>query len=211
MANPKDQDIDKKSQEELDAAAKAEAEAKAKADEEAGKGTGKGNSADDKDKSASWEEEIKRRDGTISALQKQVNEYQSFQKKLAGVFTPEGEGNGEPTLQDALKQIEDLKKENQTSKSEKARDAYIESLEVSEARKKELKRRVSPNSEDVAKAVDEENDALNILLQNESGSSKENNNSNRFISNKRPVADKFSKSIPNSDNAAEILAAAEGK
>lgn len=212
MANQDDQEQKNQTQEEIDAAAKA-AEEKAKADEEEGKkGTGKDNSAGkgSGDSASDLEAELKRRDGTIKSLSDKVEGYENFQKKLAGVFNPDGAEGKEPTLQDALNQIEELKKKDQLHEAEKQKDAIIDELEVSDARKRELKRRVSASSEDIQKAIEDENNYLNILLENE-GVKKEEQNQPRYISNRRPAAAQFSKNIPNSDNAAEILAAANAK
>jgi hypothetical protein len=88
--------------------------------------------------STSKEQENERLKGQISALQKKVDEESAkFQKLTQAFVTEEGEKALQP--EDVLQEVNNLKAEIKLKNLELEKNSYIDSLEISEARKKTLK------------------------------------------------------------------------
>lgn len=118
------------------------------------------------EKSTSKEQENERLKGQISALQKKLEIQSSEFEKIRNAFSKDEEGEKTLQLEDVLSEVKNLKDEIGKKNLEIEKNNYIDSLEVSEARKKTLKQLA--DSESYEKDVERINNSFDEVIASES-------------------------------------------
>lgn len=106
--------------------------------------------------------QVSAQDKALAELKQQLNRFQTGIASAIGGPEPKQE----LTIDEIQKQIAELRSKNEQSQKELEKSAYIDGLELSEARKKELKRRISI-SDEWQTAIERENAMLDRLIEEE--------------------------------------------
>jgi len=106
----------------------------------------------------------------ITVLQKKIEEKDDFQTRLAEAITGE-KPESEIKLEDLAQQVEELKRASALKDQEIVKNALIDELDISEARRKYLKEKIKP-SETMAEDIKGELQALDDIVGSEIESSK---------------------------------------
>lgn len=142
------------------------------------------------------EEENERLKGTVSSLQKKLNDLERFQQGLKEVIAPTDSGDKELQTQDLIQEVKNLRNEIQAKEKQAQKDSYIDSLEISENRKRYLKTRISADVEDLEGAVTGEITALDEVIANEV--------ENHKAPDRRPVSQGLTR-LPESTSDASLI------
>lgn len=144
---------------------------KSNGDENDSKSDSKSNASDNKGENdiKSLEGQKKKLQEEISTLQKEVNEIKEKDIKTQlkeALGLDEDENEDIDPVEALTERISSLENQIQEKDRELAKSSYIDSLDVSDTVKRELKRRVSVDTDNIEEAVEGELEAINELLQN---------------------------------------------
>lgn len=107
------------------------------------------------------QKENRRLRGQISTLQQQID-------KIKVAFVGDDTQKGEVTVEQMQQDIAELRKDLQAKDAELRKNTFIDGLkDVTEARKRELKRRVAADTDNIEQSVKDEIAALDALIQEE--------------------------------------------
>lgn len=110
------------------------------------------------------EDVIKSLQGQISKLQKELNEKSDIKTQLKSLISDEEAESDVDIVEVLTNRLTSLESSLAQKDAEITKNAYIDSLDVDETIRRDLKRRIQP-SEDLEASVEKELEAINELLQ----------------------------------------------
>lgn len=133
------------------------------------KSDSKSNAAQQDGQEDQTEHKIKSLEGQISKLQKELNQAKEVDVKEQLLDILGRDDQEEESDVDPLEEVKKIRAELDSAKAENTKNAYIDSLDVSEVRKKALKRRVkaSMDEEELEQTVNTELELINEILESE--------------------------------------------